>query len=54
MKRAAVVVGYSSGKAASVHRFEEKELELLYEEFKLLRRLFGFKYHVDGSAKEEF
>jgi hypothetical protein len=40
-KSAADVVGCSSGKAASVHKFEEEELELLYEQFKLLRVICG-------------
>ena len=39
VKRAAVVVGYASGKAASVHVYEEEELGELYEQFKLLRQL---------------
>ncbi len=53
VKSAAVVVGYSTGKAASVHKFEEGELELLYEQFKLLRQLFAHKYDADGCAREE-
>jgi hypothetical protein len=53
VKCAAVVVGYSSGKAASVHKFEEGELELLYEQFKLLRQLFAHKYDDDGCVREE-
>jgi hypothetical protein len=53
LKRAAVVVGYSSGKAATVHKFEEDELLMLYEQFKLLRKLFAYRYNDDGSAKEE-
>jgi hypothetical protein len=46
-------VGYSSGKAATVHKFEEDELLMLYEQFKLLRKLFAYRYNDDGSAKEE-
>jgi hypothetical protein len=53
IKSAAVVVGYSSGRAASVHKFEEEELELLYEQFKLLRQLFAHKYDADGGVKED-
>jgi hypothetical protein len=53
LKSAAVVVGYSSGKAASVHKFEENELLLLFEQFKLLRKLFAYRYDNDGNAKEE-
>ena len=60
VKRAAVVVGYASGKVtvffvliaceassctnacqdASVHVFDEAELEMLYEQFKVLRQLY--------------
>jgi hypothetical protein len=53
LKSAAVVVGYSTGKTASVHKFEEDELELLYEQFKLLRKLFSHRYDENGEVKEE-
>ncbi len=52
LKSAAIVVGYSSGKAATVHKFPEDELVLLFEQFKLLRKLFGYRYDDDGNAKE--
>ncbi len=53
VKSAAVVVGYSTGETASVHKFEEEELELLYEQFKLLRKLFSLRYDENGEVKEE-
>ena len=52
LKHAAVVVGYLSGKTASVHKFEEDELVLLFEQFKLLRQLFAHRYDEDGNERE--
>jgi hypothetical protein len=48
---AAVVVGYAGGEAASVHKFDEKELLFLFEQFKLLRQLFACRYDDDGHPK---